>query len=309
VLGRRAGATLVTLLVSSLVVYSAMYLAPGDPITLLSGGRPLDPAAKAALAERYHLSDPFLVRYALWLGDALRGDFGRSYVFGDSVLALIRPRAVTTVSLLCYSTLLILVFGTGIGILWALRGRLFALLTTATTAVGLAIPTFVAAVVLTSIFGVDLRWFPVTGSGSGFIGRIDHLTLPAIALAVPAIAYLARMTRTALVRELESEHVVTAIARGLPKGVILRRHVLRNALIPITTVSGITVASLVATSAIVENAFQLDGLGAFLVQSVGTRDFPVVQAICLLFVAAFVLINTGVDLLFRVFDPRIARGG
>ncbi len=306
---RRAGVAVVTLLISSFVVYSALYVAPGDPTSVLSGGRPLDPATRAAIAAEYDLDQPFPVRYLRWLGNVLHGDFGTSIVFQSKVTDLLLPRVATTVFLLTYAAILILVVGIGGGVLWGLRGRVFALVSTTTTAFAIAVPSFVAAVVLTTVFGVNLGWFPVTGAGSGFVDRLHHLTLPAIALALPAIAYVARMTRLAVGYELGSDHVTTATARGLPSHVVIRRHVLRNAAIPITTVVGITVASLVGAAAIVERAFQLDGLGSFLVDSVGAHDFPVVQAICLLFVAAFVIVNSLVDALYSILDPRIARSG
>ena len=136
-----------------------------------------------------------------------------------------------------------------------------------------------------------------------------HLTMPAAALALAGTAYVARLTRTAATEELAREHVDTARSRGIPEPLVVRRHVLRNAMIPITTVSGLTIAGLIAGSVVVENAFALNGLGSYLVSSVEQKDFPVVQAIALLLVAAFVVINTIVDILYAVIDPRIRLSG
>jgi len=155
------------------------------------------------------------------------------------------------------------------------------------------------------VFTLTLHWFPAIGAGSGFTDRLWHLTMPAVALALAGTAYVARLTRSATNEELGREHVDTARGRGVPEPLIIRRHVLRNALIPITTVAGLTVAGLIAGSVVVENAFALNGLGSYLVTSVEQKDFPVVQAIALLLVAAFVVVNTIVDALYGLIDPRV----
>jgi peptide/nickel transport system permease protein len=203
---------------------------------------------------------------------------------------------------------LILVVGLLVGIGAGLRpGKVDASMMLAATA-AMAVPAFVAAVVLITVFAVDAGWFPVFGSGRGFGDRLWHLTLPAAALALSAVAYVARLSRAAVRRELGSEHVQAAISRGLPRRSVLRRHVVRNAMIPIVTVAGLTVGGLIAGAVVVEQAFQLNGLGSYLVEAVGSKDFPVVQAICLILVAAFVVINTLVDILYSLLDPRIAVG-
>ncbi|HVO55313.1 MAG TPA: ABC transporter permease [Solirubrobacterales bacterium] len=302
---RRAAIVLITMLVASIVIYGALYLAPGGPIAFLSSGRPLSPSALAALRHHYHLDDPFLQRYALWLWGVLHGDLGTSLVFRQGVVGLLGPRLVTTAYLLVYSGILILIVGNALGILAALREGVVSTAITTTTAIGIAVPAFITAVVLISVFAVNLGWFPVTGSGSGFFDRLHHLTLPAIALALPAIAYVARLTRAAVAEELGREHVQAAIGRGIPRRKVIYRHVVRNAMIPIVTVSGITLASLVAGTAVVETAFQVDGLGSFLISSVTNRDFPVVQAIALILVTGFILVNVIVDILYGVLDPRV----
>ena len=147
------------------------------------------------------------------------------------------------------------------------------------TSVGLATPSFVAAIILTTIFAVNLGWFPVFGAGVGFTDRLWHMTLPAVALALTWLAYVAQITKTSVRDELDREHVDTARARGMPEREIVRKHVLRNAMIPITTVSGLTIAGLLAGTVVVETAFGIAGIGSFLVQSVSAKDFAVVQAI------------------------------
>src|SRR5213078_5266923 len=175
-----------------------------------------------------------------------------------------------------------------------------------TTAVSAAIPAFVAAIVLILLFAVRLRWFPALGNGTDLASNIRHFTLPALALAVSSLAIVARVTRASVREEGEREHVQTAVSRGIPARQLIRRHVLRNAAIPITTIAGITIASLIAIAAVVERAFGLNGLGAYLVASSQSKDFAVVQGISLVLVTAFVAVNVLVDVLYAVLDPRVS---
>ena len=158
------------------------------------------------------------------------------------------------------------------------------------------------------LFSVKLGWFPALGNGTDFWSNVQHLTLPAIALAISSLAIVSRVTRAAVREEADREHVQTAISRGIPARQLIRRHVLRNAAIPIATVSGITIASLIAVAAVVETAFSLNGLGAYLVQAAESKDLAVVQGISLVLVAAFVLINAVVNVLYAALDPRVALG-
>ena len=178
-----------------------------------------------------------------------------------------------------------------------------------TSAVSAAIPSFVAAIVLIALFAVKLALVPRPGQRHGLlVSNVRHFTLPAVALALSSLAIVARVTRAAVREEADREHVQTAISRGIPARQLIRRHILRNAAIPITTVSGITIASLIAVAAVVETAFSLNGLGAYLVPSAQNKDLAVVQGISLVLVTAFVVINVVVDLLYAVLDPRVALG-
>jgi peptide/nickel transport system permease protein len=306
---RRMAALAATLLVTSFIIYGAVYIAPGSPLTAVTGGRPLPPSTLRAISHQYGFDKPFLVRYWDWLTGVLHGDFGQSIVSRQDVASLITPRIGTTVFLVVYSALLILVIGVALGLVSSLRKGRVDTLILGGTAVGTATPSIVASIVLIFIFTLQLGWLPALGGGSGFVDQLRHLTMPAIALAISGVAYVARLTRAAANEELRREHVATARSRGIPERIVIRRHVLRNALIPITTAAGLTIASLIAGTVVVENAFALNGLGSFLVQSVGQKDVPVVQAICLILVAAFIIVNTIVDLLYAVIDPRIGFGG
>jgi peptide/nickel transport system permease protein len=297
-----------TLLVSSFLIYGALYVAPGNPVAVLFGGRTPSPEALKVLEARYHLDEPFLVRYWLWLKGACTGDFGISITRQQEVRDLIVQRSGTTLALVGYAALIILVVGIGLGVLAGLRPGWLDTGVLVVTTVSAAMPAFVAAVILLLVFAVQLGWFPAVGTGSGLLDGIWHLTLPAAALGITSMAMVARVTRASVREEMSREHVQTAVSRGIPFRLIIRRHVLRNAAIPITTIAGLTIASLIALSAVVERAFGLNGLGAYLVEAAASKDFAVVQGISLVLVAAFVVVNTVVDLLYAVLDPRVALG-
>ena len=297
-----------SLLVASFVIFAAMYLAPGNPIAALSGGRPLPPGSVHVLEQRYHLDEPFLAQYWYWLDNALHGNLGISITLQENVSTLIASRIWTTAGLVLYASLIIVVLGIGLGVVSGLRHGRFDTSTLVVTAVSAAIPAFVAAIVLIILFAVKLRWFPALGNGTGFLSDVRHLTLPAIALATASLAIVARVTRASVRAEGDREHVQTAVSRGIPARWVIRRHILRNASIPITTVTGITVASLIAVAAVVEVAFSLNGLGSYLVQAAQSKDIAVVQGISLVLVTAFVVVNMLVDMLAAALDPRIALG-
>ncbi len=297
-----------TLLIASFVIYGALYLAPGSPIATLTGGRTPPPGVVATLNARYHLDDPFLERYTIWLKGVLTGDLGESIPLREDVTTLIAQRAGVTAELVIYASFIIIITGVGLGLIGALRPGTMDMGVIGISTLSAALPSFVAAVLLILVFSVNLGWFPTLGTGSGVIGSIDHLTLPAIALAATAVALVARVTRSSVRDEMGREHVQTAIGRGVPYWLVVRRHVLRNAAIPIVTVSGLTIASLIALAAVIETAFNLNGLGEYLVTAALNDDFATVQGISLVLVTVFVVTNAIVDILYAVLDPRVTLG-
>jgi len=297
-----------SLLVASFVIFAALYLAPGNPIAALSGGRPLPPGSVQILEQRYHLNEPFAAQYWYWLDNALHGNLGISITLRENVSTLIASRIWTTAGLVLYASVIIVVLGIGLGIVSGLRPGAVDTSALVVTAVSAAIPAFVAAIVLITLFAVKLGWFPALGNGTSFLSDVRHFTLPAIALATASLAVVARVTRASVRAEGDREYVQTAVSRGLPARYVIQRHIVRNAAIPITTITGITIASLIAVAAVVETAFSLDGLGAYLVQAAQSKDIAVVQGISLVLVTAFVVVNLLVDVLYTVLDPRLAPG-
>ncbi len=300
----------VTLLVSSFLVFGSLYLVPGDPLRFLLRGRAPSPEAVAALTEQYGFDQPFLAQYATWLVNVLSGNLGRSYQFRESVAELIASRLPTTVGLVVYSGLIILVVGIAAGIMSSLRqGRPTDRIILVLLSGFAAIPSFVASIVLIAVFAVQLGWFPVFGRGQGFFDVVYHLTLPSIALAFIFIAMVGRITRSSMLNQLSREHVEVARSRGLSHLHVVSRHVFRNSLAPITTVTAVIIAALFVASAIVEQSFGLAGIGSLLVAAVDRMDFPVVQAVVLLIVVVFVVANTTTALLQPLLDPRARRSG
>jgi peptide/nickel transport system permease protein len=196
----------------------------------------------AILEQRYHLNETFFVQYWYWLSNALHGNLGISITLRENVSSLIASRIWTTAGLVAYASVLIVIFGIGLGVLSGLRRGIADTGTLVVTAISAAIPGFVAAIVLILLFAVELGWFPALGNGTGLVSNLRHFTLPAVALAISSLAIVARVTRASVRTESQREHVQTAVSRGIPARQLIRRHVLRNAAIPITTITGITIA-------------------------------------------------------------------
>ncbi len=306
--GKLAGLVL-TLFLASLLVFFSRFLVPGDPLSFLLRGRKPSPEAIAAVTEQYGLNLSPWEQYLKWIGGIFIGDFGRSMQYRQSVSEVLLDRLPVTLGLVIIAGLLITVFGLAAGILAAVKRGTWVDRTVVVTLTAFgAIPSFVAAVGFIALFAVQLGWFPSFGSGEGFWDTIRHLILPSAALALVYVVLIGKVTRSAMVEQLGREHVEVATSRGLTQAAVVRRHVLRNAVGPILTVSGMLVAGLLVSSSIIESAFGLSGLGSLLVQSVDRLDFPVVQAIVLLVVAVFVAVNAVVDLLQPLVDPRTVAG-
>ncbi|MEV0121115.1 ABC transporter permease [Streptomyces sp. NPDC050703] len=304
---RRVAGLLATLFAASFVIFAAVYAAPGDPAVFLAGGRDkLTPERLASVRAQYHLDEPLAVQYGRWLWDCVHLDLGRSFKYSDQVADLVAARFPTTLQLVAYATLLFVVLGVGAGVLAAVKRSTWVdSLVVGGTTLAASVPSFVAAIALVSLFGVQLGWFPVTGSGEGFGGTLRHLTLPALSLALGALAVISRVTRQAMADAAASDHVEAARASGVPERDIIRRHVLRNALGPIVTMCGLIMAGMLAGTVVVETAFGISGIGSLLVGAINTHDFPVAQAVLLLMVTGYTVVTTLVDLVHPLLDPRV----
>lgn len=308
-LAGRLGSLLLTLWLVTLLVFFSRFLVPGDPVRFLLRGRRPNPEAVAAVTAEYGLNLPPWRQYVDWVVGMLHGDFGRSLQYRQPVATVIADRMPTTLMLVLISAVLIVVLGLAAGILAGVRrGRPADRITLIALTILSAIPSFVGSIVLIAIFAVGLGWFPTFGAGQGFVDMVYHLTLPALALTIVFVVVVGKVTRSAMVEQYGREHVEVARSRGLSRGAVVRRHVFRNALHPIVTVGGPLIAGLLVATSIVESAFGISGIGNLLVQSVDRLDFPVVQAIVLLVVTAFLLVNAVIDVLEPLIDPRSAAG-
>lgn len=213
---KRLTGLVLTVVVASIAVFASLALTPGDPAAALVGGTTPSQEAVAAIREQFRLDDPFWMRYTHWVGDLLSGDPGRSFVYRADIGTLIGPRIETTLMLVAYSALLIILLGIGSGILASLAPRSVDRFVTVSNSVLIGVPTFVVAIVLILLFSRVLPWFPVYGAGDGLTDKLWHLTLPAIAMAVAFTPYVSRITRASMRSQMFSEHVETARSRGIP---------------------------------------------------------------------------------------------
>ncbi|MCG6858285.1 MAG: ABC transporter permease [Salaquimonas sp.] len=305
---RRLAIGILTLVFASAVVFFVMEILPGDPARLMLGLNATEDAI-SALRQQMGLDQPVFVRYLAWIGGLLVGDFGRSYTYSVPVLELVTERAAVSLPLAFLSLILLTVIAIPVGLFAAARrGRAADAIVMGLSQMGVAIPNFWFALLLVYFFAVWLRWVPsggFPGWQSGLWPGVKALIMPAVALALPQAAILARVTRGALIDVLGEDYIRTARAKGLPRNQVLWRHALRNALIPVLTILGLQFAFLIAGTIIIENVFYLPGLGRLIFQAITQRDLIVVESVVMLLVASVILVNLVVDLSYAIVDPRL----
>ncbi|HUN25348.1 MAG TPA: ABC transporter permease subunit [Steroidobacteraceae bacterium] len=300
---RRAVAIVPTLFLIVTVVFFLLRLAPGGPFDAEQG---LPREIKANLEAAYGLDRPLAVQYGRYLAGLLRGDLGPSLKMRDvQVSALIARGFPISATLGASAVLLALFAGIPLGVASALRrGKTADHLAMAFTSLGLALPSFVIAPFLVLVFAVRLRWFPA----GGWQADASHLTLPALTLALPVIAYIARLTRGSLLEVLRADFIRTARSKGIPEAQVILRHALRPALLPVVSFLGPAVAAVVTGSLVVETVFGLPGTGRYLVDGAIDRDYPLVMGMVILYGALTLLANLAADLLYGWLDPRVRHG-
>jgi ABC-type dipeptide/oligopeptide/nickel transport system permease component len=283
------------------VVFLLLYVAPGDPVTEMVGER-ADAATIARLRAELRLDDPLPVQFGHYAGGIARGDLGRSYITGRPIVQDIRERFPKTLQLAGAAMLLAATLGITIGVLSARRpGGAFDRFAMAGAYLGISFPVYWVGLILILLFAVTLRWLPPSG-----FGRAEFLILPALTLGSRSIAFLARMTRSAMLEVLGSDFVRTARAKGLRERVVLVRHALRNALIPIITVLGLDFGYYLTGSILTETIFSWPGLGRYVVNAIARRDLPAITGSVLFLSVVFVIVNLVTDLAYAKADPRVA---
>ncbi|WP_103173100.1 ABC transporter permease [Paracoccus sp. SY] len=298
-----------SLLAASVVIFSVVELVPGDPASFMLGTG-AQPETLAALRQQMGLDDPLPLRYAAWLGAILQGDFGTSFTYKTPVAPMIGERLQVSLPLAVLALVLAVALALPVGLhAAAQRGRVGDGLAMGAAHLGIALPNFWLAMLLVLVFAVHLRWLPAGGfpGWSDPLAALRSLMLPAIALALPQAAILARVLRSSLVETMGQDYIRTARAKGLSRGQTLRRHALRNALIPVLTILGMQFSFLLAGAIIIENVFYLPGLGRMIFQAITQRDLIVVQSAVLVLVAAVIAVTFLVDLAYAAVDPRLRR--
>ena len=294
----------------SVIVFALVHLVPGDPIRLALGTR-FSQETYDALRERSGLDEPLVQQFFGWFGRALTGDLGVSFRSGETVTSQIAERLPATLTLAFASILVALLIAVPLGTLSALRPRsVIDRVATVLSQIGISVPEFWMAIVLILVFAGTLGWLPSGGYvplTEDPLGWAQRLLMPALVTGVVSGSVITRFVRSSVLEALGADHVRTAQAKGLPPRQVFGWHVLRNALLPLVTVTGVQLAYLLSGVVVVEIVFSWPGLGQLALQAVQARDYPVLQGAILLFAVVFLLINLVVDLLYTTIDPRIRR--
>ena len=305
---RRLAIFALTAAIASAVVFALLSVIPGDPAQVALGIQ-ATPEKLAVQRAEMGLDRPIVVQYGEWALGLLTGDFGESAVTGKPVAAELLPRLGVTAILVLTGMAVAVLIAVPLGIVAAVRhNRPVGVLLSAISQVGIAVPAFVAGLLLITVFGVWLQWFPSGGwarDGDGALALLSYLVLPAISLGVVQGAVLSRYVRSAVMDVMHEDYLRTARAKGLPFLTALVRHGLRNAAIPVLTVGGVQLGLMLVGAVVVERVFVISGLGSMLLESVGNRDMIAVQGVVMVLVLAVLLINFVVDLLYTVIDPRL----
>ncbi|MGY0506009.1 ABC transporter permease [Luteimonas sp. e5] len=304
---KRLGFSALTLICVLTLVFMLIRILPGDPALMILGEQ-ASAASIAALRESLGLDQPLHVQYVQFLSSALRGNLGNSMITGrpvsDEILAVLPYTIELTIAALTLGVAL----GVPMGIWGAVRRNHFPdYLVRFISLIGLSVPAFVAAIILLMIFAIQLRWFPVISAGTGdtIIDRFRQMALPALALALIMMAYITRVTRSAMLEVLNSDFVRTARAKGASQAAVIWKHALGNCMIPITTVVGLYLGILIGNSVLTEIVFSRPGLGKLILSSLAQRDYPLLQGMIVVYTLIVIVVNLLTDLTYGLLDPRV----
>lgn len=306
---RRSATVLLVLFGVSLITFGLMFVTPGDPArTILrqqAGGRSPSEEAVEQFRSEHGLDEPIPVQYVNWVTDVVQGDLRQSYFQETKVSTMILNRAVSTLELALAGIAIALVISIPAGIISAVhQGQMPDYLSQVGALLGISMPNFWLGYLLIIVFSVQLDLFPVAG-----VGGLDHLVLPAITLGSGMAAIITRLMRSSMLEVLDKEYIQTAHSKGLRERIVVYKHALRNALIPVVTIVGLQFGYVLNGAVVIEIVFQRPGLGNLLIQSIFSRDYPVVQGLVLIIGVIFVLTNFAVDVAYRFIDPRISFEG
>jgi peptide/nickel transport system permease protein len=305
---QRLAISAITLAVISMIVFTGVRMIPGDPARVMAGTE-ADEAGLAEVREKYGLNDSVPVQYIRWIGLALRGDLGESIRTRETVTKTVAGKLPITLELACLSILLALTIAIPVGVLSAVRRNTYwDYLANGLSLCGLSVPSFWLGIMLILFFSVRLGWLPA----SGFIpflenprANLTRMLMPAFVLGVTLAAVLMRQTRNSMIEVMSADYIRTAYSKGLAGRVVVFRHAIRNGLIPVVTILGLQMGALMGGAVVTEQIFVVPGFGRLIVESVFTRDYPLVQGVVLITASAYVLINLLVDVSYSLLNPRI----
>ena len=303
-IGRRLAHILLVLLGVSFLSFLLMYVSPGDPVRAMyavSGSIPSEEVLEQT-REELGLNDPFLIQYGNWVANCLRGDFGTSYSKGEAVATLLMERVWPTIQLALLSLVIMVLVAVPIGVYSALRqNTILDYLLRGTTFISISMPNFWVGLLLLYVVAMKLGWLPVVSNQMNF----QRLILPAVTLAIAMAGKYARQVRAAILEELRQDYVAGARARGLSEGCVLWRHVLPNAVLPLITMLGLSLGSLLGGTAVVEVIFSYPALGSLAISAISSRDYPLIQGYVLWIALIYMAVNLVVDLSYNRLDPRL----
>ena len=307
-IGNKLLTMLITVLIVTMLVFLAFRVIPGDPVSNMLGTS-ATPEKIERLREQMGLNRPLPVRYIEWLRDFFFGDMGKSYTYGSSVRSMLASKIPITIVLTVMSFVMVVAISIPLGIYTAKHeDKWYSKAIDAVNQIIMSIPSFFLGMMLTYVFGLVLRWFRPGGFVNykdDLLGFLGYLVFPAVAIALPKAAMTIKLLKSSVLKEGKLDYVRTAYSRGNSTDGVLYKHVLRNALIPVITFLGVTLADMVAGSIIIEQVFSIPGLGRLLITSISTRDYPVAQAIVAIIACIVIVINFIVDILYKLTDPRI----
>ncbi len=305
---RRLLSTIPVMLVVAIFVFLMLRLTPADPAAIIAGDN-ANAQQVADIRAKLGLDEPIITQFFIWMSKILQGDFGESFFFKKTVADLISDRVEATLSLSFFTIVLAISIAVPLGVLAAAKhGSWIDRIVMGFSVLGFSVPVFVVGYLLIYVFAIYLNWLPVQGYqriGLGVGGWFQRLILPSLTLSVVYVALIARMTRTSMLEVLSEDYVRTARAKGQIERKVLFRHALRNAAVPIVTVIGLGIALLIGGVVVTESVYTIPGLGRLTVDAVLARDFPVIQAVILLFSFVYVIVNLLVDIIYTILDPRI----
>jgi len=291
---------------ASILVFGMSHLSKTDPALVMVGGKQTSPEVLENIREKYHLNEPIWKQYIIWAGNAVQGNLGESFKMKQSVSGMIAERLPLTIQLVLMSAIITFILAVPLGIISAVKKNSWVdYLASLISLIGVSSPVFFTGLLMVLLFSYKWDILPAFGAGDNIMENFKYLLLPSLALGVNMLALSSRITRSGMIEALGSNYIETAIAKGIPKHVIVLKHAFKNALIPLLTVTGLQLGFLIIGTVLVEYTFGLGGIGSLIVHGVQSSDYPLVQGTTIFLVTFFLLMNLIVDVLYAVIDPRI----